>query len=93
MLLFIAVSLALARPLPVQAENGVREVIVELGTREVPVDHELLHREVTPDETGVKLDVLAREHESFGDYVRGVRVLFFLTECTRLTSMAMFTDL
>ena len=33
-------------------------MIVELGTREVPVDHELLHREVTPDETGVKLDAM-----------------------------------
>lgn len=91
MLLFIAVSLALARPLPVQAGNEVREAIVDLVTREAPVDREILLREVAPVENGIELDVLAREYESFGDYVREVRVPFFLTKCTRLTWIATVT--
>jgi len=63
-------SLALASPLPVQISNEVRESIVELSTGATPVDHNILHREVTDIGSGVNLQILAREHKSFDEYVQ-----------------------
>jgi hypothetical protein len=65
--LFALFSLALASPLPVRISNGLREAPVELSADVAPVDHKILHREVTDIESGVNLQILAREHESVQD--------------------------
>jgi hypothetical protein len=61
-------SFALASPLPVQAVQE-REPVLELSIREAPMDSQILHREVTTD-TKSGVNILAREHESFEDYVQ-----------------------
>ena len=83
---FVAVSLALASPLPVQAIKEMRENVIELSARDVPVDHEILHREVSADtESDTDLHVLAREHDTYGGSVPGVRVHSSHRACTCLT--------
>jgi hypothetical protein len=79
------VSAALASPLPVQAVQEARELVVELSVRAAPVDNQVLQREVTTDtQSGVNLRILAREHESFEDYVPEVRVLSIFPSPVRL---------
>jgi len=64
-------SLAFASPLPVQVIKEMREVTVELSARQAPVDHKILHREVSTDpESGANLNILAREHTTFDEYVQ-----------------------
>ena len=71
---FIVVSVALASPLPVKAVQEARGLVVELNVREAPAEHELLSREVDADsESGANLPILAREHQSFDEYVEEVR--------------------
>ena len=58
-----------------QAIREVRETTIELRARQVPVDHEILHREVSADaESDITLQILAREHKTYEEYVQGVRV-------------------
>lgn len=85
MSLFVVVSVALASPLPVQAIQEAREPVVELIVRDVPMNDQIFHREVTADtELGVNLPILAREHESFEDYVQEVCVLPLCSSHARL---------
>jgi hypothetical protein len=71
--LFAFLSFALASPLPVQAIREVRETTIELRARQVPVDHEILHREVSADaESDITLQILAREHKTYEEYVQGM---------------------
>jgi len=66
-------SLTLASPLPVQVNKEVREAAIELGAREVPADHMILHREViTNIDPVVHLEILAREQETSERYVQEV---------------------
>ena len=82
----VAVSFALASPLPVQAIREVRETTIELRARQVPVDHEILHREVSADaESDITLQILAREHKTYEEYVQGVRVPLPPVACKCLT--------
>lgn len=68
-----------------QVVQEAREAIVELSVREVPVDHGILHREVTVDtESGINLQILARENKLFEEYVQEVRVFPLLSSCTRV---------
>ena len=75
-------SVVLASPLPVHVVQEARELAVELSVRDAPVNNQVLHREVNADaQSDVNLRILAREHESFEDSVREVRVFFFLFLC------------
>ena len=83
---FAVVSLTLASPLPVQVVKEMRETTVEPSARELPVDHKVLNREViVHTESSDDLHILAREHETFEDYVQEARVPPLLIACTRLT--------
>ena len=56
------------------AVKELREINVEPIAREALADHEILHREVPTDtESGIDLQILAREHTSFEEYVQQVR--------------------
>lgn len=69
-----------------QVKREVTEVAVELSAREVPAEHEILLRELSTDvESGAELQIVAREHKAFEDYVREVRVFPPPITCTRLT--------
>ena len=65
-----------------QVNKEAREATVELDAREGPVDYTVVHREAATD-TG--LEILVREHNTFENSVREVRVLSPLIECTYLT--------
>jgi hypothetical protein len=68
--LFALFSVALASPVPVRAVQEARELVVELNVRESPAERELLSREVDADsESGANLPILARERQSFDEYV------------------------
>ena len=68
--------------MPVQINKEAREATVELDAREGLVDYTVVHREAATD-TG--LEILVREHNTFENSVREVRVLSPLIECTYLT--------
>lgn len=58
-----------------QAIKELRDNTIELSAREAPVNHEILHREVsTNTESDTDLHILGREHAEPEDYVQGVRV-------------------
>lgn len=69
------------------AIQEAREPVVELSVREVPVNNEILSREVTADtQSDVNLHIIAREHELYEEYVQEVRVLpLFPVVCAPLT--------
>ena len=56
-----------------QVKREVTDAAVELSAREVPAEHEILLRELSTDvESGAELQIVAREHKAFEDYVREV---------------------
>ena len=71
----VAVSPALASPLPAQAIKEAREIAPELNARQIPPpDHKIHQREALAfGEFGTALDILARENEgSQGTHVRTI---------------------
>jgi len=69
-----------------QVVKEMRETTIEPSARELPVDHKVLNREVIiHTELSDNLHILAREYETFGDYVQGVRASPLLIACARLT--------